>query len=753
MSVYNFILKPDPLFRILTMSSLRLRLTSFLRGLGIIVAAGAVALLAAYFADTLTRRETPAAITPTSVTPTEPAARTDPEPAPSAAERERDIDYALFGLHPIRYRIGAMLEKGDASLLCSFRTDFSGDLKANFGVTISREERDVPSRDAVESDLLRHFAGRKSQAYALYVASFDADREKAIRLMDELLALPEEERKPLEALAKYRRARLRMSLEDWSTLDDEATRLRLRVIREDLASVPGHVSQGSLDPSQIGENAAYWIAYSRSMILPSRRLVALGEADYAASADAYLRMPRRGDANAVNSCLHLLAKLCLEENLRPALGGENLRKLMTYYLTACGGMIPENRPDMENLRAASIAWLDLLAESKTDPGFALRHVAILQYNCGRWQDCRATASRLPSDDPLRHLLLSRCNLRLTGDPVRSRTLLEGAAPAPDVGPSGESAPVTTSFDYDVLIDLRDDKELRERVRGERGALALCAGDFAEALRLFDEGRYGEDAFYVAECLLPLDELKAYVDTRRAAGQPLSKYRWSYVATDFDDIEFALCSRLMRAGRMEEALDYVRPELRAKATSYVLLRRAAERGDVSARERADSFWRAALLIGQIGETVLHCPHGVSWTSGEGWYVSQGYLPGFRSRSFDFKYPVPEMKLLACGEEELRRVRAWESVHMTAAGRPGRDARYAAFDLALKAVQLLPDNDPAGAQILQYAGNLLKYREPKAANPAYRLLVTRFKDTPYGAHALKARWFSAERPVLPADLLSR
>ena len=83
----------------------------------------------------------------------------------------------------------------------------------------------------------------------------------------------------------------------------------------------------------------------------------------------------------------------------------------------------------------------------------------------------------------------------------------------------------------------------------------------------------------------------------------------------------------------------------------------------------------------------------------------------------------------------------------------DARYAAFDLAVKAARLLPNNDPAGGQILQYAGNLLKYREPKAANPAYTLLVTRFKETPYGAEALKRHWFSKDRPEPLADIISK
>jgi hypothetical protein len=73
--------------------------------------------------------------------------------------------------------------------------------------------------------------------------------------------------------------------------------------------------------------------------------------------------------------------------------------------------------------------------------------------------------------------------------------------------------------------------------------------------------------------------------------------------------------------------------------------------------------------------------------------------------------------------------------------------------MEAVRLLPDNDPAGAEILQYAGNLLKYRDPKAAVPAYRLLVSRFPLTAHGKHALRAHWFSAVRSEPPADIISK
>lgn len=753
------------------------RLLPFLRNSLVLALATFAALVFAYFVDVLTDRPLRPAATSHVVTHAKSPARapTKAEAMQVETDQSERLDYELYGSSLRRgTNFADLMREGDASLLSRLQVNFMDELKARFGDRICKDEQPEPTDDIILSEVLGALSAYQAaqaearaargeppattadvpKAYALYEQSLATDRESAIRLMDELLALPAAERKPLAAIAKYRRARLTMSLEDWHTLSDEAAKQRLAAIRADLTSVAGHAREGSLDPANISENTTYWLAHTRSMILPSERLIRMGEADFAGALDTYLRMPRRGHANAVNSSLWLAEKLCREGRFETLVGDPDLRMLITLFFLKRRYEIDIDNMDPEERRARGLDWLDALSAGGIDPSFAPAHVAMLQYSLDRWADCAATARLLPPADPLRRLLLSRCNLRLRGDLAGSRRLL-ASVESVDLPkkPADDATRLAVSDNtIECIIDLRDPREIQDRVQGELGMIALAEGNFAEALRLFEESRHLSESFYVGECLLDLETLKAYVDGRPPVRHDPKMDR-SYYHEPLTDLRELLGSRLMRAGRLEEALEYVNPDLRARATSYVLLRRAALRTDLSDRARADAHWRSALLIGEIGETIMHAPFGLSWSSGTGWHVGYGHLPSLRLGQPGNGEALPTMNLIGSGPEERRRLGDWKAQHIDAPELSARDARYASFRHALEAVALLPANDPAGAEILQYAGNLLKYRDPKAAVPAYRLLVSRFPLTVHGKHALSAHWFSAVRSQPPSDILSK
>lgn len=610
---------------------------------------------------------------------------------------------------------------------------------------------DAKPDEAAYRDALK----RLPRAYALYFDSLQTERSRAIEMMDALIALPAGETQGLRAVAHYRRARLKMSLKDWEQLTDAQAGLRLRAIREDLTAVPVLAAEGELDPGSIAENTAYWLAYLRSMILPTARLVRLGEADLPSALATYLRMPMRGDANSVNSCFHLIRKLCDEGDFNGCAKDPDMRRLITFYLAAGGSNNAETFLGHAELRKSSAAWLDALDKAGVSPEFDPTRIALLQHVARRWDDCLSTLELLPAGDPLRRLLASRCNLRLTGDLVLSLRLLDSTKPTSSGDkPRKGVRPVKMQdddHDFTALIDLNSPEELRNRVVAEHGMASLCQGDFREAFRCFILAGFTDEADYVGECLLTTDEYKSEVDRFIGKKEPA-------VAEGLFLARNRLVSRLFRDGRMDEALDYADGEYAVGARSYVFYLRIAERADLADRTRADAYWRSARLIEGLGETILSAPMGLSWTSygidkHDQWFIGYGFIP-YQRLGRDQDGVIREtMTLLAPGQAEIVRLNSWLAAHVDNPVRSERDARYAAFDLALKAARLLPDNDPAGAEILQYAGNLLKYREPKAAVPAYRMLVSRFPKTPYGQHAVAKKWFSPERPSPPSDILSR
>lgn len=598
---------------------------------------------------------------------------------------------------------------------------------------------------------------RIPQAYAFYFDSLTVGRSQAIGLLDELLRLPAEERRNLEAIAKYRRARLSMHLEDWPKLSDEEAKRRLADIRADLESVPGHVRNGSIDPALISENVIYWLAYTRSMILPAGRLIRMGEADFAGATATYLRMPMRGPANAVSSCFLLAQKLCADKAFGDSVHDPDLRRIITLYLSAGGSDNTDAHLGIPEAERSSAAWLEALAAARVSHDFDPARLSMIAYAARRWHDCLRTITTLPAGDPLRSLLASRCNLRLTGDLESSKRLLDPTTHDKAMDElqrfKGTNNAVGGEHDLVVFMEFGEQSDLSCRASAELGMCALHLGDFSGALGHFLAAGFEEEADYVAECLLTTPELEAFV------AQGMKKKDFGGRCGP-DHIRLLLASRLFRAGRLEEALEHTPDSLAPKARTFVLLLRLAERTDLAHRTRADAYWRAALIIGDIGETILHAPLGLSWTADgsyrkpdSNWYVGYGFLPHHRLNIESEHEHAPRHDLIGPGQDEITRLRQWLDAHVINPVRSERDARYATFDLALRAARLLPDNDPAGGMILQYAGNLLKYREPKAANPAYMLLVTHFRETPYGAEALKRHWFAKDRPEPSAEIISK
>lgn len=611
---------------------------------------------------------------------------------------------------------------------------------------------------------------RLPRADALYLRSLTEPRVWALSTMDELLALPEAERRELTALAHYRRARLRLSLPDWEAASDATAKLRLRQVRADLSAIEADLRAGAVDFGQVGANAPGWLGYSYSMVLPARRLVALGEADYPRALGIYLRLPERRHANGFTSTHWLVSKLAEESAFDLCVSDPDLRMLMTIYLGASPddsiGIGRYHDYAQEPGPVGARGWLQALDAAGIGPEFAPHRLAMLRLQIGDFPGCERILRTLDPRDPLTALIASHCHLGQGGDKATAMRLLTDALQA---NPPGRRKRHGTfpHYGHGLDLDLSDPAQIVNRVGTELATLKLSLGDYAEALRLFYAHGDTTDGAFIAECVLSTDELKRLVDVQGYPDEKAGNPEGSYEDHEYYTPRELLARRLFREDRWDEAAAYFPPELAAVARRYAEFRRLAARADTPARKRADAHWRAALIIQRHGRELLFCSFGLNKSQpagageyrrgpdpnfleyAQGWHLYlDAFLPSLRlgRRPDGFV-----LNLAAPCADETRRLKAWYARHIEQPTYSERMPRYEVLRLGLLAVKDLPDQDPAGALILQYIGNLLKYVDPPAATPAYRLLVKRFGQTPLGATATKNRWFAKDRPSPGEDLL--
>ncbi|WP_266158639.1 hypothetical protein [Dyella silvatica] len=198
------------------------------------------------------------------------------------------------------------------------------------------------------------------------------------------------------------------------------------------------------------------------------------------------------------------------------------------------------------------------------------------------------------------------------------------------------------------------------VTAESGVLALSRGEYVEAMghlydaasavggdgNSFDEEAgsgigYGNDAAYVAERVLTIDELKSFVDAH-APASPVpapasaksSASTWDDHHSLADDLRWLLARRLMRAGRYDEAQNYFPAsgnkrfaspdqqsviDLRAKAREYAT---AVHDGDHAWTEigRAEARYAAAVIARELGMELL------GYQQGPDYFDNDGSFPG-------------------------------------------------------------------------------------------------------------------------------
>ena len=454
----------------------------------------------------------------------------------------------------------------------------------------------------------------------------------------------------------------------------------------------------------------------------------------------YARQSRGGDPTA-SSSLRFVARQALQggpEALGPVARSAEARNVFNAFLVS-DASAPWELWELEEAEAAAgpdapeidpgvTAWLQALQNAGVKDVEGADRIAWAAYQGGDFAAARKWLDRAPADAPMARWVRSRLLLREGKLDEAQKLLDQAASTLPDPGMTEDEMWTHSEGSAGGKI------ATPALASGESGVLLTTQGDYREALDRFLRGGFWVDAAHLADRVLPLNELKAYVDEKWPATliRDLPEYPvyWEGLQATPNlaarDIRYLLGRRLVRAGRFEEAEPYLPENLRPTLDTLTAGLRDGRDAALPAERRSAALFRAACVTRKQGMELTGTELDPDWFVFEGQYEILTYPEEMTARA--------ENPRLKPGPDEVRRMEG---------NRPEPDQRfhyrYRAADLARDAAALLPDGSDEKARILATAGSWLKTRDPETARPFYQELLDCCGDTRLAQEAKRVRWF--------------
>lgn len=574
------------------------------------------------------------------------------------------------------------------------------------------------------------------------------DGEQAVGAWASILELPPEERRFKTTWAAYMLGRAALGT------DPTAAREWFRKVRQWAAE--GWPDSMALAVDSIGWEAKTY--FDRGPLIDAVPL--------------YLRQWAAGDASAVESLRRVALKACSDADaaaLRPFASDPAARRIVSAHLMSIdslGGDVNEGSGE----RDARRRWLDALEMEGVRDVEGAELFGWVAYQAGEFERARRWTERgkaTPARDWLRVKLLLR-----EGNAAGATRLLSRlqrhfpmeAAVASGAGLAG-SLRGNSVESIDGWVTDPDPSSAGRQIAGELATLKLARRDYVEALDLFLKADFWDDAAWIAERVLRVEELRDYVRRRWPEPPAVGAER-----PEPDDAPAArrrqlalglrhlLGRRLVRIGRFAEASSFLPESLRGPLRAY---QEALERGHDRRRPaglRARDLMIAARIARRDGLELLGTELAPDYVIHGGQY-EEGISPDSRSNR------------VAPGDGEVPGVLAVPMLNRPSDDERRRSGpppalpglrfhyRYLAADLAWEASLLLPDQCDETAAVLVEGGSWLKARDPQSADRFYKALVRRCRKTALGKAADDRRWFPPmddkgrlirDEPVLPGGV---
>jgi len=459
---------------------------------------------------------------------------------------------------------------------------------------------------------------------------------------------------------------------------------------------------------------------------------------YDLAIEFYLEQFATGDDTAVASLQSAARELLAadEETIERAAALETVRPAVTAYIVSREGWRWG-----EGLSEQAKAWLAAAERAAVRRMDGADRLALVAYQLGEMDLAERWLNRAPPGTPLAKWLRAKLLMR-AGRLDGALVLLAQVArdfPA-DERVSDALGWGTTEYGSNASIPAA------RQVRGELGALHLARRHFVEALDALVRGDFRADAAYVAERVLHLDELVAYVDRNWPEARPSPEPAREQPAESEEPerpavedlgawIRRVLARRLAREGKLQEARGYFPEALRARLDELTGALQAGRDGQRGSAERAGSLWKAAQIARGSGIALMGTEVEPDWAIYGGFFAEQAFSA--------MRGDAQEAQICVRSPEELKRAEA----HPVAPEKRYH-YRYMAAGLAWQAAELMPDHSDETAKVLYTAGCWLKDRDPQEADRFYKSLVRRCRKTELGRQADGLRWFPKPAPKQPA-----
>jgi hypothetical protein len=440
--------------------------------------------------------------------------------------------------------------------------------------------------------------------------------------------------------------------------------------------------------------------------------VELNQGNYSQAMELYIAQLNTGDRSAPMSLQMACAQLLKNDTdvLKNAAINSIARKVVTAFIFSRGGWC-FNAPSPDITRK----WLAAIESAKINNTEEAGRFAWVAYSMGDMTTAARWISKALKDDIMAQWIQAKLLLQQGKISDATKQLVRISRV---IAPNGELN------DYNQYQEFGySEAYVIKTIRGEMGTLYISQKQYIEALDSLVRGGHWEDAAYIAERILTINELKAYIDkTWPKAGNNDST---DNMPTP-DRLRYLFARRLARLEKWKEARPYYPAKWQNRMDVYARSVQDGKNQKLSKKERAAALWKAAVIARYEGMELMGTELDFDWFLYDGSSFWRDNITGIREKM------LPN-KITPSTAQEMQRTK------QTMPPDKKFHYRYIAAEFAWQAAELMPDNSDQTARVLCIAGLWMSAKEAAAADKFYKALVSRNRKTELGQQADKLRWF--------------